>query len=176
MQLAQSKLTTKRSPKGGLKQEHFRSWIRQLWYFSLNRCTTRHVWGVNTVLVFVCPSPYYFYNKDAQKCWSLLFKRSRTILCTGFAEILSWVQKLIPDTKTELGSEAVYTSFHHVIAYLPLQCHHQTATKSHGSSQWWYNVHDLDHCQKKRIEDLLLLCYKGRTTGLLGDFSYYWQS
>lgn len=43
-------------------------------------------------------------------------------------------------------------------AHLPLRCHHQTATKSHGSSQWWYNVHGLDHCQKERIGDLVLLC------------------
>lgn len=57
-----------------------------------------------------------------------------------------------------------YACFHHVIAYLPLQCHHQTATKSHGSSQWWYNVHGLDHCQRKGLKTYYSCAYKGRTT------------
>ena len=74
-----------------------------------------------------------------RRCTKMLyftFETSRISLCTGFAEVLSQVQQLIPGIKTELESDAVYTGFHHVIAYLPLQCHHQTATKSHGSSQW----------------------------------------
>lgn len=78
---------------------------------------------------------------------------------------------------TELKNDAVYTCFQYVKAYLPLQCHHQTATKSHGSSQWWYNGRDLDHCHRKKREgsNTHHSAYEGKFAVCPHDPSYYWH-
>lgn len=36
-----------------------------------------------------------------------------------------------------------------IVLYPPLQCHHQRAARSRGSSRWWCNAHGLGHCRKK---------------------------
>lgn len=84
------------------------------------------------------------------------FETPRIILC--FAEILSEMQKLIPDIKPEGASDAVYACFHHVNrTYL-----YNVVIKQQPKAMALHNGDIMSTvwttARNKRIEDLLILC------------------